>query len=547
MSDSADMQASSPPRKPNGAVERRALALRAGIVGLGTLLSRVLGLVREMVLAALFVRLQTDAFFLAFTIPNALRQLFAEGAVASAVVPVLTDTREKRGDEEARRFFQAIRGLSLLVLIIVSVLGVVFARPLCELFAAGYHDIPGQFERTVTVTRWVFPYILFMGTAALGMAALNTYRRFAVPAFSPALLNVAIVAAAVLLPTYLAVKGYDPTLALAFGALFGGLLQVLAQWPALRKIGYLRRPSLNLLHPGVREVVRRIIPMTFGLGVYYVDIVLSRRFLSELGVGAQSYFMWAMRLCDFPQGIFIMALSTASLPSLATLASFGERDEVSKTYAYGMRLAMFVAIPATILFVTLAHPIVVAFFQRGEFGAVAAHETARALVAQATGIWAVAAVRQIVPVYYAFGDTRTPVIVSAFDVVAFIALCLTLRGPFGHVGISWAVTGASLIQMVALWILLRRRIGNVRFAEVFGSMFRTLIASAVAGLCAWLVAGWIGLPEGAVWWRRVLPAALGATTFGTVFLLVAWIVRSPELMSLGGAVRRRLARKLSRS
>lgn len=524
-----------------GARERRALAARAGIVGLGTLLSRVLGLVREVVLAALFTRPITDAFFVAFTIPNALRQLLGEGAVSSAVVPVLTETKQREGDERAREFFQAVRGVSLACLVVVTALGIVFARPLCELFASGFHQRPGQFERTVTLTRWVFPYIIFMGTGALGMAALNTYRKFAVAAFSPGLLNVAMIAFSFGLPAWLFGRGYDPAIALAIGALVGGALQVIAQWPSLSKLGYLRRPHFRFNHPGVREIMRRMGPMMFGMGIYYVDLVLSRRFLSELGEGAQSYFSWAMRLCDFPQGIFILALSTAALPSLATLAAAGQRDEITKTYAYGIRLAMFVALPASALFVMLAHPIVVAFFQRGQFGPLAARETAHALVAQGLGLWTVAAVRQLVPVYYALGDTRTPVVVSAIDLVAFIALALGLRGAYGHVGVSIAVSGSSFVQMLLLWALLRRKLTSLRMVEVVDSMLRSLFASVAAGLTGWAVALLVGMPAGAGPWRRLLPALLAGAAFVGVFVVCARLVRSPELAALMGAVRRRLA------
>ena len=409
------------PPATRGADERRQLIKRAGIVGLGTLASRLLGLVRDVVLAALFRRDETDAFFVAFTIPNALRQLLGEGAVASAVVPILTGTLETDGDEAARGFFARARGASLLALTVVTALGMIFARPLTELFADGYHARPEEFERTVSLTRWVFPYIFFMGTAALGAAALNAKRAFGVAAFAPGLLNVAWLIAAVTLPPILLAHGIDRAQALTIGVLAGGVLQVVAQWPALRRIGYLARPRFDLRDPRVREMGRRIAPMAFGIGVYYVDLTLSRRFLSELEPGAQSYFTWAMRLCDFPQGIFVMALSTAALPSLSALAARGERGELAETYAHGLKLALFVALPASTLLAACAHPIVVALFQRGQFGPLASDETARALLWQGAAIWTVSVVRQTVPVFYALGDSKTPVWISALDLLAFIA------------------------------------------------------------------------------------------------------------------------------
>jgi putative peptidoglycan lipid II flippase len=519
-----------------GKRERDRLVARAGVVGAGTLASRVLGLVRDMALAALFDRDATDAWWVAFTIPNALRSLLGEGAITSAVVPVLSEKLARDGDDAAKRFFARVRGASLVALVVVTVAGMLFARPLTELFAAGYHDRPGEFARTVELTRVVFPYILLMGTAALGMAALNANRRFAVAAFAPGLLNVALIAAAFAAP-YLATG--DPVRALAYGALAGGVLQVLAQWPALRRLGYGGRPRF-VLDADVREVLRRIAPLTFGIGIYYVDLVLSRRFLSELGTGAQSYFSWAMRLCDFPQGIFVMALSTAALPSLSRLAAKGAKGELAKTWAHGMGLAMFVAIPASAALVALGEPIVVALFQRGAFDANAAHETARALLWQGGAIWTVAVVRQTVPALYALGDTRTPVVVSALDLTAFIALAVGLRGPMGHVGISVAVAGSSAVQMVLLLAGLRWRLGTIEGGALARSAARSLGASVLAAVAGWGAARLLA-PEGeAGALRRVLPGVAGMLAFTVVFVLAAWGMRAPELEDILGAFRRRL-------
>jgi putative peptidoglycan lipid II flippase len=531
------------PAPASAAGERGRLVARAGVVGAGTLASRVLGLVRDVALAALFDREATDAWWVAFTIPNALRSLLGEGAVTSAVVPVLSAKLEKDGDAAARRFFSRIRGASLVALSLVTVLGIVFARPLTDLFAAGYHQRPGEFDRTVDLTRLVFPYIFFMGTAALGMAALNANRRFAVAAFAPALLNVALVAAAFAAPW---IAPVDPVRALAIGALVGGLLQVVAQWPALARIGYAGVPRFAL-DPDVREALRRIAPLTFGIGIYYIDLVLSRRFLSELGTGAQSYFSWAMRLCDFPQGIFVMALSTAALPSLSALAARGDKGELARTWAHGMGLAMFVAVPASVLMIALGEPIVVAVFQRGAFDAAAAHETARALLWQGGAIWTVAAVRQTVPALYAMGDTRTPVIVSGVDLLAFIGLAVGLRGPMGHVGISVAVAGSSAVQMVLLLAGLRRRLGTIEGATLARSAGRTLLASLLAGVAGWGAAAATAPRGDAPALPRILPGIAGLAGFSLVFLLAAWGLRTPELEEIVRAFRRRLSRGSKRS
>jgi putative peptidoglycan lipid II flippase len=503
-----------------GRHERSRLLGRAGLVGFGTLVSRLFGLARDMALAAIFDRDATDAWWVAFTIPNSLRQLLGEGAVSSAVVPLLSEKLAREGDDRARVFFARMRGISLVALAGVTILGVAFAGPLTELFAGGYRNRPGELERTVALTRAVFPYIVFMGTAALGMAALNAKRRFAVAALAPALLNVALLGAAFALPALLSSEGYDPVLALAVGALVGGLLQVLAQWPALRAIGFWDRPRFTL-DEDVRRVLRRIAPLTVGMGIYTIDLVISRRLLSGLGAGAQSYFSWAMRLCDFPQGIFIMALSTAALPSLSTLAAKGAHDELALTWVHGMNLAMFVAVPASAALVVIGQPIVVALFQHGLFDAVAARETARALLWQGGAIWTVAAVRQTLPALYALGDTRSSVVVSALDLTVFIVLALTLRAPMGHAGISAAVAGSSTVQMGLLLVALKWRLGTLRARQLVPSAARTLAAAAAASLGGWATARWLGSLTGAGGLSSALPGLAAMIVFAVVFVLVA--------------------------
>ncbi len=521
--------------------EQRQIAGHAAVVAAGTLASRLLGLVRDQTIASVFSRAVTDAFFVAFTIPNVLRQLLAEGAVQSAVLPVLSKIREQQGEAEAKRFFRATRGLSLSVLFVVSLLGVVLAPQLVELFAAGYRELPGQTERTVLLTRWVFPYIFFMGTAALGVAALNTHQRFVATSFAPGLLNVAFIGFALTLPSWLLANGLDAALALAAAVLVGGMLQVVAQWPSLRAIGYLERPTFNLAQPGVREALSRMAPVMFGMGVYYIDVVLARRFLSEEGLGAQSYYGWALRLCDFPQGIFVMALQTAALPSLAKLGARGAVDELGHAFAFGMRLTLFVAIAASALFVGLAEPLVVLLFQRGQFDAESSRETARALVAQGAGIWLVASVRQLTSTYYALGDTRTPVLVAALDLAVFIGLSLSLRGALGHVGISWAVTGASLAQALLLWLWLRKRLPSLPVSQIARSAAKTLLAAGAAALAGRAVAELAAGDASA--FGRALPGALGAACFVLVFLGVAWIVRSDELFTVAAPFVRRFRKK----
>lgn len=521
--------------------ERATLAARAGVVAAGTLFSRLLGLVREQVLAATFSRAVTDIFFVAFLIPNLLRQLLAEGAVQNGVLPVLSKVREEEGEVRARQFFRNLRGFSLVLLVLVAVLGVGLSPQLVGLFAGGYREYGDQFERTLLLTRWLFPYIFFMGTAALGVAALNVHRRFVVTSYAPALLNVAFIACALTLPSWLSGHGLDPIHALTAGVLLGGLLQVMAQWPSLRRIGYLELPSLDLRDPALREVLRRMAPVLLGFAIYYVDVVVARHLLSYEGVGAQSYFGFALRLCDFPQGIFVMAIQAATLPSLSALAAKKDFGELRATFRLGMRLSLFVAIPAACLMAALAQPLVVLLFERGQFDAQSSYETGRSLFAQAFGIWMVAAVRQLMVVFYALGDTRTPVWVSALDFLVFLMAALLLRHSLGHVGISWAVTLSCLVQMSLLaWRLQVKFDAPLLTVRDYRSLALMLVAAATATCLAWLTA------RGCQWWLsdgwRSLPGLAGAIVFALSYVGMSRVLGSEELRVVTDPLARRLRR-----
>jgi len=522
--------------------ERKSIAGRAGLVGAGTLVSRVLGLGRDLVLAAFFPRAATDLFFVAFTIPNALRQLLAEGALASAFVPVLAKVEEEEGSKRAEEFYARLRGVMWIVLIAVCVLGVAAAPLLCELFAAGFHARPGAFERTVAITRAVFPYLFFMGLAALGAGALQTRKKFGVAAFAPALLNVAMIVCAIALAPVLARHGFDPLYALAIGALVGGALQVWAQIPDLRRAGFTARLKVSFSDPRLKQVLKLIAPMTLGLMIYEIDLVLSRRFLSQAGEGANSWFYYAQRLCDFPQGIFSLALATATLPSLAKLVARGDREEVANTAAHAFKLALYVGLPATALLVVLARPIVTAVFARGAFDQTSIDGTTAALMVQGLGVVIVAMVRQLVPLYYALGDTRTPVVISGLDLVAFVTIALSLRGPLGHVGVSWAVTGSSIVQMALLMMLLRKRLPELRWSMIGKCVATAGAASVLAGALGF-GAAWLARPALSV--RGVgglIPAIVGAAVLGLGYLALCRVFGNEEQAGIVAGLRRRLRR-----
>jgi putative peptidoglycan lipid II flippase len=525
----------------NEEAERRHIAGRAGIVALGTLASRVLGLGRDMALAAYFSRAATDAWLIAFQIPNMLRQLVAEGAVQTSVLPVLSEVRERRGPEAALAYFRALTGLWLVLLVVLSALGMWAAPLLVDLFAEGFRSRPGQAELTTLLTRWAFPYIFFMGLSSLGVAALNARGRFVATSFAPALLNVAFIAFCFGVPAWLGALGHPPILAMAVAALIGGAAQVFAQWPSLRAIGFLTWPRLEFGHPDVRLAMRRLAPSLLGVGVYYVDVIIGRRLLADLGEGAVTYFSYALRLCDFSQGIFVMALSSATLPALAAAAAKRQLGEVSRTFAFSMRHALFVGIPSSLFLVTLAEPIVRVLLGHGSFDTVASFETSRALVAQGSSVFLVAGVRQVVLVYFALGRTRVPVAVAAIDLLVFWGSSSLLAPELGHVGVSWGVTIARVGQFALLCIGLLRILPTTGFGEIAASAARVGISALSAALGSWLVLGAL---------RPVLPdtslsgalAGLGAgsVTFGVVFLVLARLLGCQELATVVDPAIRRL-------
>jgi putative peptidoglycan lipid II flippase len=522
--------------------EKIAIAQRAGVVAGGTLLSRVLGAARDSVIAASFHVAATDAFFVAFTIPNALRVLLGEGAVSSAFVPVFSEVTQREGETRARRFLSNLSGVMITILAGVTVVGVLGASWIVPLYAAGYGNEPGKLELTTDLTRLVFPYIFFMGLAALGMGALNARKRFFVPAFAPALLNVAMIAAPWLLVPLTDSLYWPPIAALAASVLIGGLLQVVAQVPALRAEGLMVVPRFGLSDPYVRKSLRLISPLLFGLGIYQLNVMLSRLFASFLPTGAQSYLYYGQRLVELPQGMFAMAIASAALPSLSELRGEGKNREAKEVVEFALRMALFVAIPSSLALMAVAEPTVVMLFGRGSFTLRDVEETARSLTAQAAGIWAVASVRTLVPAFHAYNDTKTPVISSAVNLVTFVGLSLALMPAFAHVGIAAAISVAAVAQLTVLVLRLRRHLGGLSGATLLPGVGRVIVASLVMATVARSVCV-LGVWERGGNDLRNLLVYLGALVASAASLVgVAYVLRMPELVQLTSMVRRRIRR-----
>ena len=523
------------PKTSSGEIVRR-----AGLVAAGTLVSRVLGAVRDAVVASVFAIGATDAFWLAFTIPNALRSLLGEGAVSAAFVPVFTEVRERRGLDRAKAFYRHLTGVMSIVLLGVAALGVVLAPGLVKLYAWGFQRDPALFELTVALTRLLFPYIFLMGISALLMAALYASKRFAAPAFAPAFLNLALIAAAFLLVPVLERFGWPAIFALAVGALIGGGLQVLVQLPALAKERLVVVPRASFGDPDVRKCARLMVPLLAGLGVYQLNLLLSRLFASFLPTGSVSYLYYGARIAEIPQGMFALAIASAALPSLSDSVAYGDEEEAKRLFRYALRLSLFVAVPACVALVILAEPTITVFFARGRYDAHEVYETARSFIWQAGGIWAVASVRTIIPMFHAHNDTRTPVIASALNLVTFVGMGLALMGPMQHAGLAAATTFAAVVQLAALLWLLRRQSGGLGLREVVRSLARVVVASAAMGFVVALMArlgDWsLGGND-----PRNLGAYLATILAGAgTYLTVAALLRAPELDDLRAALRRRV-------
>ncbi len=522
------------------------------------MLSRLLGMVRETLIAATFSLGATDAFFIAWRIPNALRALLAEGALSSAFVPVFTEalTRGPRAftpvdppaeaDPEATHHAELqavvarVRALSLLVLIPLSALGVIFARPVLRLTAGDFGGDPAQFALATSLLRWLFPYIFFMGSAAVGVAALQTIGRFRELAFAPALLNVAFLLSPALFVPLCVRIGLPPVHGLALGALLGGALQLVAIAPALRRAGLLQRPIIDLQHPGVRRVGALLAPVVFGLAIYQVDVVLSSRFLAGLPRGSASYFNYAQRLADIPQGVFILAVSGSFLPELSRAMAREDRVEGERLLGQMIRLAAFVAIPVAVILATYGEAIVPLIYGYGRFRSGGIHnvtEVVRSLRWQATNVALLALVRQFTAAFSAAQNPRFPVLVSFIDLFAFIGLALWLRGPMGHAGVAAAIAGSTLVQLAFLAFGVRRHL-SIPWNSLASALLRVLAASVPVGLLArFLVAHADFSAPGPA---SRFAAIAGGTALAAVYVLFAWLLRIEETARVIAIVRRKV-------
>jgi putative peptidoglycan lipid II flippase len=511
----------------------------AGVVGLATLASRVLGFVRDAATAWFFgAGIAADAFFVAYRLPNLLRRLFAEGALTVAFVPVFSEHLEKQGKKSAFAMAGAAFRLLALVLLFVSAAGVLFAPWIVSVAAPGFAKDPGKLALTVSLTRVLFPFILFVSLAALAMGILNSLGHFATPAFSPVPMNVAMIASVFLFTPF-----FDPpVMGLAWGVILGGILQFAVQVPSLVKRGIVPWRGKNLLDPGVRRVVRLMGPSVIGAATYQINVLVGTLLASLLPSGSVSYLYYADRVVEFPLGIFGIALATAALPGLSRLASRGDIAGARESFSHAMRLVFFITLPASVGLIALSLPIVEILFGRGRFTPLAARETSVALIYYSIGLCAFSAVRVAVNVLYAFQDTVTPMRLSVLGLVANMVFAVALMGPMRHGGLALATTLASFFHLALLGVCLRRRLGSLAGRAILVSFMKTALASLAMGGLVLVLARWLPLVGDHPLRVRVVSLALCVFAGAAVFAAAAWLLKSPELTALAGLVRGRMKR-----
>lgn len=518
--------------------ENHSVVKAAGVIGVATFSSRILGFIRDMVLARLFgATPAADAFFVAYRVPNLLRELFAEGSMSSAFIPVFTEYQSLKSKQDAWELASAVFTTLLTIVTGITILGVVAAPGIVWLLAPGFHDDPAKLATTTLLTRMMFPYLIFISLAALAMGILNSLRAFAAPAFSPVFFNIFIIGCAY----FLAPNLPEPIFGVAIGVVAGGAAQFAMQLPGLKLRGMLFGFKFQPGHSGVKRIGRLMVPSLLGLSVTQVNITVST-ILGSFFAGGPTYLFYGMRLIQFPLGIFGVALATAILPTLSAQAARGALDELRKTLGFGLRMILFIIVPAMVGLILLRTPIVHLFFEHGTFTAHDTAETALAVLCYSIGLWAFGGVRIIVAAFYSLQDTKTPAVSAAIAVAANILFSLAFMSSLGVAGLALATACAAMVNGGILVAVLNRRLGGIEWESVGRSSVRVLVACVPMVIaCGWVAGGQVWAhPADWVAKSVMLFVAIGLSVSG--YLGVHALLRSEELDVLWGMVRRKLGR-----
>ncbi len=520
--------------------EKKHIVRAVGVLGVATVISRIMGMVRDMVVSRMFgAGFATDAFFAAFQIPNMLRRFFAEGALTAAFVPTFSETLTREGEEAAREMANVCFTVLTIVMAGVTIAGVVFSPWIVSLMFPGFKADPGKLALTVLLNRLMFPYIFIISLVALCMGILNTVRHFFTPAISTVFLSLSMILCAALLHDRFQV----PIVALATGVLVGGVLQFALQLPVLYKKGFLFRPRLDFHHPKVRRIALLMGPAVFGVGVYYLNITVGAILASWLPQGSVSYLYYAQRLFEFPQGIFTVSVAQAVLPSMSRQAAAGQMDELKESLSFGLRLTLFITVPAMAGLMVCSTPVYSLLFMGGAFDYNKARMCGIALLYYAVGLSFVALVRVLVPAFYSLKDTRTPVKTAFVAFILNLVFSLLLMGPLLHGGLALASSLSSLCNMAMLLYMLRRKIGRFGGRAITVAGLKAVAASLPMALVVHLG---MGLTDWSLPGHKLVKAAVMTGAVGTgslLFLFCAYLLRSEEAGEAVALFRRKVLKR----
>lgn len=517
--------------------EKRNITKAAGIMSVATFISRVLGFVKDMILAVYFGATGlSDTFFVAFRIPNLLRELFAEGSMSSAFIPVLTEYQTKNGKDEAKKLVRITFTFIMIFVGLICLIGIIFASSIVTAIAPGFLNMPEKFSLTVLLTRVMFPFLLFISLAALIMGALNSRRIFFIPALAPAMLNVSIIVTVI----SLASKMEQPIIAVAIGVALGGFVQFAFQIPSFLKNGYSLKPEYDLRHPGLKKMSILMLPATMGMAVAQINIFISTILASYLAAGSITYLYYSTRLVQFPVGIFGVAMGMAVLPTLSEHALKGDYDKLRDDFSFALRLLFFITIPAMAGLIALREPIVNILFQRGKFDYVATAGTADALLFYSLGIWAIVGVRIVTASFYSMQDTKTPIKILVVTVMTNIILSLILMRPLKHSGLALANALASTVNFLLLFYFLRKKLERLGARRIIKSFLKISFASLTMGAAGWF------LLHGELWKESGRSMEKAGYLSGVIMLcsvlyfFVSYLLKSEEMKYIVGLARKKI-------
>ena len=488
------------------------IAGAAGAVGIAVMCSRVLGLVREQIFAGMFgAGFAYDAFVVAFRIPNLLRDLFGEGALSAAFVTVFSEYDTNRGAEETWKLAGRVLSFFAILLSCLTLIGIYFAGPIVNLLAPDFNLIPGKTELTILLARIMFPFLLFVALAAIVMGMLNTRGKFFVPSLSSAFFNLGSIIGGVSLALLFPCLGLPAIAGMAWGTLIGGLLQLLIQLPALKKTGFVFRPSLKFNDPGLKKILRLMVPATIGLSATQINIFVNTNFAASCAQGSVSWLNYAFRMVQLPIGIFGVAISIAAMPVMARCAAKQDLDGLRRTFTSSLLMVFSLAIPATAGLILLATPIIRLIFEHGVFSSFDTTQTAAALTCYAYGLFAYSAVKIMVPVFYALDDTKYPVMGSFLAVAANIVIIQLTIDTFQHRAIALSTSCVMILNFFFLGTVLYRKLHGYPLARMASGL-------AKIGLATMVMAGILFMAK--KWLQPLLSGALTGQLIG-ISLLVA--------------------------